>query len=105
MSEMFRSGDLLLYFNNDVVHLVLLDEVDLDYFIVITSVDEDYQYGYKIKIQNLTEKYFLRLDQGVPVTKGHWETYEHISKAKLSLIIDIQAKEKCTELEDLVEHL
>lgn len=101
----FEPGDLLLYFNGYVVYIVLLDEIDQDFFTIVTSDDGNYQYGYKIKIKNLREKYFLRLDKGVPVTKGHWETYEHISKSKLSLIIDFPAKEKVNELEDLVEHL
>jgi hypothetical protein len=76
MSTVFIPGDLLLYFNSEVVHIVLLDEVDEHHFTIVTSDDGTYQYGYKIRIKNLTGKYFLKLDTGFNVKGGVWETYE-----------------------------
>lgn len=77
MSTLFKKGDLLLYFNRDNVHIVLLDEIAENYFTIVTSDDGHYQYGYKIRIKNLTDKYFLKLDQNFPITGGSWEIYDY----------------------------
>ena len=87
MSTDFRPGDLLIYFKSDVTYIVLLDEVDEDYFTIVTSDDGIYQYGYRIRIRNLTGKYFLKLDRGFHLTVGVWETYEHDIKTPPQLLI------------------
>lgn len=62
MNAEFVEGDLLLYFNEEVVYVVVLDLIDRDYFIVVVSEENEYFYGRKIKIKNLTERYFIKLD-------------------------------------------
>lgn len=62
MNTKFVVGDLLLYFYEEVVFLVVLDFIDDDFFIVVVYEEGDYFYGRKIKIKNLTEKYFIKLD-------------------------------------------
>jgi hypothetical protein len=62
MNTTFVEGDLLLYFNEEVVYVVVLDFIDDAYFIVAVNEEDDYFYGRKIKIKNLTEKYFIKLD-------------------------------------------
>lgn len=87
MSIVFSPGDLLIYFKSDVAYIVLLDEVDEDYFTIVTSDDGIYQYGYKIRIRNLTDKYFLRLDRGFQLTVGAWEAYEKDKNTPPQLLI------------------
>lgn len=92
MNSDFKAGDLLLYYNIDVVYVVILDEIGRDYFTVVTSIIGDYEYGYKIKIKNLTTKYFLRLDKDVSLTKGSWETYNATLETLQPLMLDFLAQ-------------
>lgn len=62
MHTTFVEGDLLLYFNQEVVYVVVLDFIDDDYFIVAVYEEGDYFYGQKIKIKHLTDKYFIKID-------------------------------------------
>lgn len=88
MNSDFKVGDLLLYYNIEVVYVVILDEIGRDYFTVVTSIIGDYEYGYKINIKNLTTKYFLRLDKNVSLTKGSWETYNTTLETQQPLMLD-----------------
>lgn len=75
MSEKFIEGDVLLYFNLERTYIVMLDKIETDYFVVVTSQDSKYEYGFKIKIKNLTNKYFLKIDVDFEKVPGAWEEY------------------------------
>lgn len=76
MNTKFVAGDLLLYFNEEVVYVVILDFVDDDFFIVAVDEEGDYIYGRKIRIKNLSEKYFIRLDHVGKIDSSHpWCTF------------------------------
>ena len=76
MNTVFVEGDVLLYFNSEVAFFVLLDKLDKDYFTIVTSQNTQYEYGFKIRIRNLTEKHFMRVDRDFLRFKGEWEVYE-----------------------------
>lgn len=78
MSTTFVEGDLLLYFNDSVVYMVILDSIYENYFIVVIGEEGDYFYGRKIKIKNLIDKYFIKLDYVGKIESPHsWQTYDH----------------------------
>lgn len=76
MCTRFKEGDVLLYFNKDVIHIVILDIIEDEYFIVVVDEEGDYFYGRKIKKKNLSEKYFIKLDYLGNVKSPHpWLTF------------------------------
>lgn len=77
MSTIFVVGDVLLYFNSEVTFLVMLDQVDDEYFTIITSQDPQYEYGFKIPIRNLNSKYFLKVDKQFAILPGIWERFNN----------------------------
>lgn len=76
MKTEFVEGDVLIYFNSDVAFVVLLDQVDEVYFTIVTSQNSHYEYGFKIKIRNLTSKHFLKVDKKFLRISGDWERFE-----------------------------
>jgi hypothetical protein len=90
MNTNFVRGDVLLYFNSEVVYIVLLDEITESHFTIITSQNGRYQYGFKIKIKNLTSKWFIKLDSQYEMTPGVWEVNfdETCSKVKFNRNIE-----------------
>lgn len=90
MESIFKPGDLLLYFNNKVAYIVLLDEISENYFTVVTHEDSTYQYGFMIKIRNLTSKYFIKLDSHFSLTRGHWERIVDVKEELLSFKNDFR---------------
>lgn len=77
MSLIFKRGDLVLFFNKNMAFMAILDEVDEDHFTIITSEDQDYHYGFKIRKRNLDSNFFLKLDSRFPQTDGIWKFFQH----------------------------
>jgi hypothetical protein len=75
MQNEFAVGDLLLYHNDDSAFVVILDQVDDDYFTIVILQDSQYEYGFKIRIKNLTPKYFYKLDRKIARMSGCWERF------------------------------
>ena len=90
MNANFKKGDLLLYFNKELIQVVLLDEIDTEYFTIITKDDGIYQYGYKIRLRNLTTASFKKLDEGFLLTRGFWERYDDTSQLSLASFLDFK---------------
>ena len=77
MSTFFQVGDLLIYFNSEVAFFVMLDQIDDEYFTIVTSQDAQYEYGFKIRIRNLNPKYFLKVDKKFLRLPGIWERFSN----------------------------
>ncbi|MDO9182856.1 MAG: hypothetical protein Q7U04_10635 [Bacteriovorax sp.] len=77
MKNEFVVSDLRLYFNSEVNFLVILDQIDNEYFTIITSQDPQYEYGFKIHIKNLNSKYFLKVDKQFARLPGTWERFNN----------------------------
>ena len=77
MSTNFVEGDVLLYFNEKVVHVVILDKIDSNYFIVVVDEEKEYLYGRQINIKSLNDKYFIKLDHvGKIDSSSPWLRYD-----------------------------
>ena len=81
MNEIFKEGDVLIYFNDHASYFVILDQIDSEYFTIVANQEGVYEYGFKIKIRHLTSKHFKKIETKVARIEGVWERFridEHL---------------------------